>query len=524
MIYCIFIADAADPRIKTCSRAGCTNRIVSDHPPEKCHALCEVGNGPCIHFGAETRRVECPTCRGNVQVKVFACAVFGECTLAKSLDGTACCQACEQFTPAKGPLSPRLVSLENVATRRNLIYHICPFDGADAWRHNIRQLVKRLDLFNGKRIVAIATGERLAPPVEVKAAFGEHAESIEFIELPNDVLLRERATFEPLMERVASTDPGEATFYAHAKGVSTVGSAEGVMYWRNLMYRTLLDEFESRVQPSLAEAPVVGTHRLAFHVTYPDGLAASDWHFSGSFFWFRNADVFSQDWRGELPASGWGVEAWPGRMFPLHESRCLAMENPVNAYDPGTYAESDRIADEGGPGEPVALKIEIGGGIYPKGEGYLNVDKLDVADVQVDFDAPEFRLPFDDDSVQAIYSSHCLEHIRDLRRLMRELVRVARIGCVFEIRVPHWGSSMAMCFDHKHTIAEPQIDHWCNTAVEFWFGGMTKKPRHMITDYKPSGHFEEAKALHPGWTDEQVFRFVPDTCHEIQYVLHVVPQ
>lgn len=508
---CIWKVDPAAPQIKTCIRRGCTNRIESEHPADRCFAKCEAP-ARCDHLGAELRRQQCETCGGNVQVKVFACAARGQCTLAKPLDGIACCQGCTEFANA-----PDISA--SIATVRNLIYHICPFADSDAWRKNIRQLKRRIELFNGKRCVAIATGERMAPADEVRAEFGDCG--ITFIEVENSPTMRERASFEPLMKLVASTAPEEATFYAHAKGGTTIGNPEGVMYWRNLMYHTLLDQFE-RVQSSLREAPVVGTHRLGFHVVYPDGLAASDWHFSGAFFWFRNADVFSRDWRAALAPSGWGVEAWPGRMFTIAQSRCLAMESPENPYDPSTYAPEQRFTDEGGPGESIALKIEIGGGLKPRGGGWLNVDKSEAADVRLDFDAPDFRLPFDDNSVLGVYSSHCLEHVRELRRLLREIVRVCRVGALIELKVPHWNSSMAMCHDHKQTIAEPQIDHWCNSAVEYWLGGMGKRLMLTATGYVPSGNFEEAKSLHPGWTDNQVMRFVPDACHEIHFVLHVI--
>lgn len=510
---CDWQADSTDSRIKRCRRPDCGKRVVTDHPPEMILSECksrDVDRRPpqCAHLGDLLRSVGCQTCGGSITLDVFACAKFGEATKEKRApDVGGCCKGCAMFDAAEP------------AQTRNLIYHICPFAASNVWRKNVRQLVKRIKLFNGKRIVAIATGEGIAPAAEVRAEFGDCG--IRFIEAPNSMRLRERATFEILMDAVASMDPSEATFYAHAKGGATIGDATGVMYWRNLMYHALLDNFE-RVRKALGEAPIVGTHRMTCHVCYPDHLASSDWHFSGAFFWFRNADVFSRDWRGALTPSGWGVEAWPGRMFSIQESHCLAMENPQNAYDPATYAEADRIADDGGPGESVALKLEIGGGDKPRGDGWLNVDKCEGADVRLDFDAEDFRLPFADDSVLSICSSHCLEHIRELRRLLREVVRVCRPGALVEIRVPHWNSSMAMCHDHKQTIAEPQVDHWCNSAVDYWLGGMAKRLKLMMTDYVPSGNFEEAKTLHPGWTDNQVMRFVPDACHEICFVMHIV--
>ena len=58
--------------------------------------------GECIHRGLEMRNERCPSCGGMVQIKVFACALHSECTLAKSLQGIACCRTCQNFEPAAG--------------------------------------------------------------------------------------------------------------------------------------------------------------------------------------------------------------------------------------------------------------------------------------------------------------------------------------------------------------------------------------------------------------------------------------
>lgn len=50
----------------------------------------------CRHKGKELRREVCGPCGGRVQIKVFECAVHGECTLAKKLPGKACCSGCLQ--------------------------------------------------------------------------------------------------------------------------------------------------------------------------------------------------------------------------------------------------------------------------------------------------------------------------------------------------------------------------------------------------------------------------------------------
>jgi hypothetical protein len=55
---------------------------------------------PCRHLGPETRRQTCATCAGKVELKVFGCAVHGECTAAKRTDGVkGCCEGCGEYVP-----------------------------------------------------------------------------------------------------------------------------------------------------------------------------------------------------------------------------------------------------------------------------------------------------------------------------------------------------------------------------------------------------------------------------------------
>lgn len=62
---------------------------------------------PCIYRGAETGRQKCTSCRGTVQLKVFACAKHGNCTIEKHVRDTACCATCTDYEPYQpAPASP----------------------------------------------------------------------------------------------------------------------------------------------------------------------------------------------------------------------------------------------------------------------------------------------------------------------------------------------------------------------------------------------------------------------------------
>lgn len=87
----------------------CRGQILA---PEKCEAyranwranpILQSPTAPreprtdCRHFGAELRRQQCETCCGKVVLKVFACALRGECTPEKPLAGVPCCGGCHQY-------------------------------------------------------------------------------------------------------------------------------------------------------------------------------------------------------------------------------------------------------------------------------------------------------------------------------------------------------------------------------------------------------------------------------------------
>ena len=81
------------------------------------------------------------------------------------------------------------------------------------------------------------------------------------------------------------------------------------------------------------------------------------------------------------------------------------------------------------------MKLDIGGGKEPR-EGYTNVDGYVIGPDVINADAGD--LPFPDNSIEAINSSHNLEHIekRKVVPTLKEFYRVLQPGGVLEIEVP----------------------------------------------------------------------------------------
>lgn len=225
----------------------------------------------------------------------------------------------------------------------NLLYHVCPLKSNDVWRANVRQVVRRLGIFNGRKVVAVATGEKLHGVEVVRRAFDDPA--IEYLEIPNDKELREVASFVPLLEAVESTNPEEASFYAHTKGNSTRDNALGAEMWRNQMYHSLLDGV-SVCRDLLWTHPCVGTHKMQYPpemVPFPSKLKHGNWFFAGTFFWFRHQDVYAHPkWR-DVPRDRYGAEAWLSGLFDVRQAASVfqpwpASEFPTpSPYDPALY-------------------------------------------------------------------------------------------------------------------------------------------------------------------------------------------
>lgn len=75
-----------------------------------------------------------------------------------------------------------------------------------------------------------------------------------------------------------------------------------------------------------------------------------------------------------------------------------------------------------------------------------------------DWDGDKDPLPYEDESVGGVFATQFLEHLADPRPLIREVGRVLRTGCPFNILVPHADS----------LLYKKDLDHKTPFAVETW--------------------------------------------------------
>ena len=214
---------------------------------------------------------------------------------------------------------------------RNLIYHIWPRRGNGTWEWNVRQLLQRIDQFDGVRSIGVALSDDADSLETVQQAF-EGVRIDNWVSVANDPQLGEVTTFGKLLATLPQS--GDAiTFYGHAKGVR-YDDGNPTEEWSRMLYEVCLDDPEY-VQASLAQFPVTGP----FIRTTPwEGGAKHRWFFSGSFFWFNNAAVFCQpDWAA-IRQDYWGSELWPGSLFARAEAGELFGQECGHLYEPQELA------------------------------------------------------------------------------------------------------------------------------------------------------------------------------------------
>ena len=248
-------------------------------------------------------------------------------------------------------LWPRLPCYAPIV-RRHLIYHVYADRRNEIWRANVRQLVRRWDVFTGRRIVAVALGPDAHDLATVQAEFGR--DGIEWLTFDNDPELREVWTFGPLLRAVRTIDPHDSVFYAHTKGNTTSDSVEGATFWRNAMYHHLLDE-PTTIDALLRDWPMVGACLMPSKHTngmpiYPNKLQWGDWMSAGTFFWFRADRVFSDQRWSLIPSNRYGAEAWASGVLSRDEVTSVYQPWPAFEFPEGSpynvTHHTERIGDE----------------------------------------------------------------------------------------------------------------------------------------------------------------------------------
>ncbi len=224
-------------------------------------------------------------------------------------------------------------------TTRNLIYHVYPRKDDTTWIDNLRQLIWRWPIFNGRRIIAVAQGPDLWSVEHVACRLPNTAR---ILPVDNSPRLREAASFALLLNTVKNASGNQATFYGHTKGTDqnrpeNSPHNEAIRAWRNTMYQQLLG-FPKKLAAAFEFFAAVGcfkidySHIPGYEMISPTGGRLGNWHFAGAFYWFRHDHVFRNPYWTNIPEDPFAAEMWIGHVIESHLAHSVYQHHPPQSH------------------------------------------------------------------------------------------------------------------------------------------------------------------------------------------------
>jgi SAM-dependent methyltransferase len=132
-----------------------------------------------------------------------------------------------------------------------------------------------------------------------------------------------------------------------------------------------------------------------------------------------------------------------------------------------------------------ATRLELGCG-NNKRPGFFGIDIAPGEAVDRVLDIEREPLPFADDSVDYIYSSHTFEHLEapgSPCHTLREIVRVGRHAATVEIWTPFGKSDPGFLFGHRVFYSDTHWKHICYEYDGFYLGEGRGRFQWMRTQY-----------------------------------------
>lgn len=115
------------------------------------------------------------------------------------------------------------------------------------------------------------------------------------------------------------------------------------------------------------------------------------------------------------------------------------------------------------------LRLNLGCGPKEKHlSGYINIDKEPQCQPDLLLELEEADLPYAESSVDNIYTSHCLEHIKNFIPLVEEIYRVCKPNAEVEIFVPYGLTDSGIADPyHGRLLCERSFDYFDKTSPLF---------------------------------------------------------
>jgi hypothetical protein len=116
--------------------------------------------------------------------------------------------------------------------------------------------------------------------------------------------------------------------------------------------------------------------------------------------------------------------------------------------------------------------VELGCG-QAKREGFFGIDVQNAPGVDLVLDFEKEPLPFEDGTVDKVYSSHTFEHLCEPGspiQVLREIVRVSKHNAEVEIWTPYGKSNDGLLLGHRNFYTEAHWEHICYFYDSFYLG------------------------------------------------------
>jgi len=115
------------------------------------------------------------------------------------------------------------------------------------------------------------------------------------------------------------------------------------------------------------------------------------------------------------------------------------------------------------------VRIDLGCG-NAKHDGYIGLDYVEGPQVDHVLDLTRDRYPFDDRTVDAVFSAHFLEHIEEPNHVFSEIGRICRDGARIEFWTPYAFTNEAFLYGHLHFLTEEPWMHFCVSHRDVFLG------------------------------------------------------
>lgn len=199
----------------------------------------------------------------------------------------------------------------------HLTHHLCPSRKSDLWRWHLRQLADRFRIFNGKRILSIASDANtfsLREVLNYSQSLG--LEWTAHQQVRNLRRMGEHQSWSGLMRLLEPQHLGvdDAVFYCHSKGVTHPGN-EAPTIWSSVMYEAALDYIPVVIDHFRRDYAFTGSIKGTREKFF--GGPDVDWCYAGTFFWWKPSIV--GDKHRQVKPRYHGLEMWPGESFPFEK-------------------------------------------------------------------------------------------------------------------------------------------------------------------------------------------------------------